>query len=1243
MLLFWRMLCSFLFGACCQIQGSVDSPLVVEHELVQQSAAAASYESYGLSKKKPAAGGLSGESGSIFATRKPITASSPGYNGNQFVYTSSSGSAGSAPNSNGLDEDSSNTIDGAIGNGYETTAVLHRPQHFAIDPETGMVGPSSTLYASRPLSAAATSAPLIGLSASSSSPSGPQSDETYVTASASGSSASGAASAYGSSSAHVSTAHSEYPTRIPTGPYDDGTSTVADDGITPDHYGLLTDDILSGQSAEFTHSDITHPGVDAVIVDGYGSGAGAGSGTGSSATGSEQLAEEQQDTRTTVQTPTTVFVTEKTVFLRPAFRPKTTTTSTTTVATPIAVTNTDNRVSDAGNAAASGSAHINGATSPTGTAVLLDTTSTGAGSGIGSATALDTGSASSTGIGSGTATGSGSATAAGSATATATGSGTGPDTAHNKPQGTMSDNDIESIESIILMLNDTQTGPQYNANSTEKLTASSLGQSSPSSASTSTYSSTNSASSSTTSTTEKLTASSYYRPPSTSYVYSPQPTRRPIQVQSTIASSYGAVQHAANADVDTAGFHSVQASSESIAEHILAITKRPSLITAASFATTKQPTTQQYHHVPAEVTVSASTTIHGPSNHNKVSTRLPPSTSYVTGPTTPRPMKTPAPIASSSTTATTTTTNTVLFSPSRRPPPSITKPTNKINPPRRNQTLAAVMEPSTVYIFRPTLNGYQSSVNAADNSGGSSSGISSSTGTTSPDYYVPSTAPSSSNSYAPRPQPQHPLFYEHVVQSRPIIQYGSASDVMTGSTNAPSTTSHVLHHSSSAVPATTYLQTKPPPSTVVSTIASSAASKRPSPSPVTPPTTAATFHRTPSTSTTTEPPHPTVLITPKPTANQQATTTNTWPQYVVHHSTQQDTPPSYATPVVKVPSTSYIYNGAISTVRPSAAFLEHSSAQQHLDYPSGFGPAFHSSNSNSYHASASASAAASASGSASSALPLHYLRPQTVSSTDFEDPGYYGPTTTPPAVETVTTQFDQNNFPPVRNPGLNMTASVGSLGGGTGNVVGIGGVSGGAGGGGGGSVGGVGIAADDYADISTPDFVEDEALNDKMGLLVSKIVESLQGNFEQLADVVYDDVVVRDPVVSTKRPPAQAANNNAASASAASGTTTKRPATTVTRITTRRPGTTAIKPATSGSSSSSSSRPTARPAVAVAADATATAQQQVTTKRPTASKATTVPTKKPTTTSAKRTTKRPPTTVAAAAVTTRRPTVTKVI
>ena len=84
-------------------------------------------------------------------------------------------------------------------------------------------------------------------------------------------------------------------------------------------------------------------------------------------------------------------------------------------------------------------------------------------------------------------------------------------------------------------------------------------------------------------------------------------------------------------------------------------------------------------------------------------------------------------------------------------------------------------------------------------------------------------------------------------------------------------------------------------------------------------------------------------------------------------------------------------------------------------------------------------------------------------------------------------------------------------------------------------------------EIPTPDFVEDAELNNKVDVFVNKIVESLQGNFQNLKDVVYNpkNVSTVAPSVVTKKPVAAA--------------TTKRPATTKPTIKgTRRPITTRV-------------------------------------------------------------------------------------
>lgn len=237
----------------------------------------------------------------------------------------------------------------------------------------------------------------------------------------------------------------------------------------------------------------------------------------------------------------------------------------------------------------------------------------------------------------------------------------------------------------------------------------------------------------------------------------------------------------------------------------------------------------------------------------------------------------------------------------------------------------------------------------------------------------------------------------------------------------------------------------------------------------------------------TENPSPTIHITPKPTANYISSSTS----WTSNPDLIKFTPP-------KIPNTSFIYSPII-TKRPGQG--------EASIYTPGAG---------------------------------------TLINNDFDDPGYYGLTSTTnrPLIaniqQTVTSASiyavlddnglngpatpsndhlsnDLNNFPPVRNPNLNGTAPL------------------------------VGATIEDY-DISTPQFIEDELLNDKMGLLVNKIVESFKDNFHDLADIVENKTVNRRPASPT--------------------TITQRPITTFptkkqpqrVTTTTRRPGTTGTKP-----------------------------------------------------------------------------------
>lgn len=137
----------------------------------------------------------------------------------------------------------------------------------------------------------------------------------------------------------------------------------------------------------------------------------------------------------------------------------------------------------------------------------------------------------------------------------------------------------------------------------------------------------------------------------------------------------------------------------------------------------------------------------------------------------------------------------------------------------------------------------------------------------------------------------------------------------------------------------------------------------------------------------------------------------------------------------------------------------------------------------------------------------------TIIDNDFDDSGYYGLTSTtnrplianiqqtvtsasiyavldenalngPITPSSVDLSNDLNNFPPVRNPNLNGTSLVS------------------------------GATIEDY-DISTPQFIEDDLLNDKMGLLVNKIVESFKDNFHDLADIVENKTVYKKPFATT--------------------------------------------------------------------------------------------------------------------------------
>lgn len=203
----------------------------------------------------------------------------------------------------------------------------------------------------------------------------------------------------------------------------------------------------------------------------------------------------------------------------------------------------------------------------------------------------------------------------------------------------------------------------------------------------------------------------------------------------------------------------------------------------------------------------------------------------------------------------------------------------------------------------------------------------------------------------------------------------------------------------------------------------------------------------------TENPSPTIHITPKPTANFVSSSTSWTANPDIIKFTSQ-----------KNPSSSYIYTPFMPT-RPGESDASI--------YTPGAG---------------------------------------TIIDNSFDDSGYYGFTSTTnrpfianiqqtvtsasiyavldenalngPTPSSVDLSNDLNNFPPVRNPNLNGTIPVS------------------------------GVTIEDY-DISTPQFIEDDLLNDKMGLLVNKIVESFKDNFHDLADIVENKTVYKKPFATT--------------------------------------------------------------------------------------------------------------------------------
>ncbi|KAI8127455.1 Serine proteinase stubble [Lucilia cuprina] len=299
----------------------------------------------------------------------------------------------------------------------------------------------------------------------------------------------------------------------------------------------------------------------------------------------------------------------------------------------------------------------------------------------------------------------------------------------------------------------------------------------------------------------------------------------------------------------------------------------------------------------------------------------------------------------------------------------------------------------------------------------------------------------------------------------------------------------------------------------------------------------------------------TVLITGKPSSLQTTATT---------FATGQHT-----TPLTGYGSTSFVYNSLV-TRRPD--FADSTAAGDYMgistvnsndfDDPGYYGSAAHPKPAN-------------------QAYPVGTTEAVYPAPTDDKPafPGYYGPTPTYPAFPVPGEKLDSPieeeiftapsndfiNFPPVRNPNLNMSATSSA------------------------------VTSD--LELSTPAFVEDSVLKNKMNTLVHKIVESLQGNFEALADMIDDNNTL--PVQTYQAVPV------------GSTVVTKKPTRKpVTRITTVKPKVTTKKPITRVSTKA----PTKKPIT--------TRKPEITTKRPVVRRTTTTtrrpatkkPTRKPSTT-----------------------------
>ncbi|XP_070153559.1 serine protease filzig [Polyergus mexicanus] len=203
-----------------------------------------------------------------------------------------------------------------------------------------------------------------------------------------------------------------------------------------------------------------------------------------------------------------------------------------------------------------------------------------------------------------------------------------------------------------------------------------------------------------------------------------------------------------------------------------------------------------------------------------------------------------------------------------------------------------------------------------------------------------------------------------------------------------------------------------------------------------------------------------------------------------------------------------------------------------------------------------------------------------------------GTTTTVPCEDETAAPDDLINFPPVRNPNLNISAPISQQEKPT--IVEIYN-----------KTGYPDIELISENDIPTPTFLEDAVLTDKVDAFVNKLVESLQGNFQSLKEVVYNgngttaatvvpSNATKRPIngsITTRRPTRKPTTRPSTSLSTTAGPT-KRPA-----ATTKRPTRTTQKPSLSEKPTRPTKATTPRPKPATSQNVT-TKRPQVTTKRP---------------------------------------------